>query len=180
MKMRRFSSAILTKYWLSKLLPGVDILPLLLRPLLGAPCLGHDLLLLQHHHHYSQVGKQGKTFLFVLCISELTKKAMCYSSYDVFRRSKLPQLHCLPLVLVGQIQFTVHCPTDPKSTLEKTVPYRFELFVNHSLYLSPLLAATKNRKEEISDPRVRHRTLVGRAKMRTIKVGFFLSLLKIK
>ena len=44
--------------------------------------------------------------------------AMCYNSCNVFRRSKLPQLHCLPLVPVGQIHCTVHCTTDPKSILK--------------------------------------------------------------
>ena len=44
---------------------------------------------------------------------------MCYNSCNVFRRSKLPQLHCLPLVLVGQIHCTVHYITDPQNQFLK-------------------------------------------------------------
>ena len=54
--------------------------------------------------------------------------ALCYNSCDVFRRSKLPQLHCLPLVLVGQIHCTVHCITEPKSILKNISPLQIWAF----------------------------------------------------
>merc|ERR1719445_434987 len=71
---------------------------------------------------YTPSGKTWELtyFLYFFALSwvlPVLVMTFCYSSIiiTIARRSKLPQLHCLPLVLVGQIHCTAHYITDPQN-----------------------------------------------------------------